>query len=39
MSILIISIVAGFVIPAVLMLIVALLEPILKRYHHPHHPA
>jgi len=39
MSILIVSIIAGFAIPAVVMLLVALLEPILKRYHYPHHPA
>ena len=39
MSVLIISILVGFIVPAVVLLAVALLEPLLKRYHAPHHPA
>jgi hypothetical protein len=38
MSILMMWMIVGFVIPAMVMFVVALLEPALKRYHHPHHP-
>jgi len=39
MSVLLISILVGFAVPAAVLLVVALVEPMLKRYHDPHHPA
>ncbi len=37
MSVLIISILVGFAIPMVVILTMALMEPLLKHYHEPHH--
>ena len=39
MSVLTASIIIGFVVPALVMIVAALLEPLLKRYHDTHHPA
>lgn len=39
MLVLIASIIVGFVVPLAVILAFALVEPLLKRYHEPHHPA
>jgi len=39
MSILLVSIIVGFAIPVLVMIVMALLEPLLKRYHTHNHTA